>query len=59
MSFSQERAVKVGTTGSTKKRLVWFQQGHMRNFRIQRFKGNSQAHLSFMRLEAQLDPLAY
>lgn len=59
MSFSQDRAVKVGTTGSTKKRLVWFQQGHMRNFRIQRFKGNSQAHLSFMRLEAQLDPLAY
>jgi len=59
MSFSQERSIKVGTTGSTKKRLVWFQQGHMRNFRIQRFKGNSQAHLSFMRLEAQLEPLVY
>jgi hypothetical protein len=59
MSFSQERPLRVGTTGNTTKRLAWFQQGHMRNWRIQRFRGDSQAHLSFARLEAQIEPLAY
>lgn len=59
LSWSQDRHIKVGTNGNTKKRLVWFQQGHMRNWRIQRFRGNSQAHLSFARLEAQLEGLSY
>ena len=59
MAWSQDRPLRVGTTGSTTKRLAWFQQGHMRNWRIQRFRGDSQAHLSFARLEAQLEPLAY
>jgi hypothetical protein len=59
MSYSQERPLRVGTTGNTTKRLAWFQQGHMRNWRIQRFRGTSQAHLSFARLEAQIEPLAY
>lgn len=58
-AWSQDRAIQVGSTGQTQKRLVWFQQGHMRNWRVQRFKGDSQAHLSFARLEAQLEPLAY
>jgi hypothetical protein len=31
----------------------------MRNFRIQRFRGDSDAHISYMRLEAQIEPLAY
>lgn len=59
MAWSQDRPLRVGTTGNTTKRLAWFQQGHMRNWRIQRFRGDSQAHLSFARLEAQLEPLAY
>jgi hypothetical protein len=59
MAFSQDRPLRVGTTGNTTKRLAWFQQGHMRNWRIQRFRGTSQAHLSFARLEAQIEPLAY
>jgi len=58
-SFSQEKFIAVGTVGNRKKRLAWFQQGHMRNWRIQRFRGDSQAHLSFIRLEAQIEPLAY
>jgi hypothetical protein len=58
-AWSQDRPIRAGTTGSTTKRLVWFQQGYMRNWRIQRFRGDSQAHLSFARLEAQLEPLAY
>jgi len=58
-SYSQERSISVGTIGNTKKRLAWFQQGHMRNWRIQRFRGDSDAHVSFLRLEAQIEPLAY
>jgi hypothetical protein len=58
-SWSQDRFISVGTTGDTKKRLAWFQQGHMRNWRIQRFRGDSSAHVSFARLEAQLEALAF
>ena len=59
MSWSQDRAIRVGTTGNTSKRLVWFQQGSMRHWRVQRFRGDSQARLSFVRLEAQLEQLAW
>jgi len=58
-SWSQDRYIRVGTTGNTKKRLAWFQQGNMRNWRIQRFRGDSDAHLSFARLEAQIEGLLY
>jgi hypothetical protein len=57
-AYSQERFISVGTTGSNK-RLSWFQQGHMRNFRIQRFKGDSDAHVSYVRLEAKIEGLVF
>jgi hypothetical protein len=59
LSYSQEKFIKVGTIGNTSKRLSWFQQGHMRNFRIQRFRGDSDSHISFVRLEAKIEGLAY
>jgi len=59
LSWSQDRSISVGTIGNTTKRLAWFQQGHMRNWRIQRFRGDSDAHVSFARLEAQIEALAY
>lgn len=59
LTWSQERSISAGRLGERNKRLVWFQQGHMRNWRIQRFRGDSQAHLSFARLEAKLEALAY
>jgi len=59
LAWSQDRSVAVGTIGNTAKRLAWFQQGHMRNWRIQRFRGDSDAHISFIRLEAQIEALAY
>ena len=34
-------------------------QGSMRNMRMQRFRGDSDAHVAFIRLEAALEPLAY
>ena len=58
-SWSQDRPLRAGTTGNTKKRLAWFQQGSMRNWRIQRFRGDSDAHLAFARLEAQIEGLLY
>jgi hypothetical protein len=57
-TWSQEKFVNIGTQGNRAKRIVWFQQGHMRNWRIQRFKGNSDSHIAIARLEAQLEPLA-
>jgi len=59
LNWSQDRVVQAGTVGNYTKRLVWFQQGHMRNWRVQRFQGDSDAHLAFARLEATLEPLAY
>ena len=59
LAWSQDRSISVGTIGTTSKRLAWFQQGHMRNWRIQRFRGDSDAHVSFVRLEAQIEPLAF
>jgi len=59
LAWSQDRSISVGTIGTTAKRLAWFQQGHMRNWRIQRFRGDSDAHISFIRLEAQIEPLAH
>jgi len=59
LSYSQEKFIKVGTIGNTSKRLAWFQQGHMRNFRIQKFRGDSDSHISFVRLEAKIEGLAY
>lgn len=58
-SWSQDKFIAAGTNGNTRKRLVWFRQGAMRNFRMQRFRGDSDAHLSFIRLEARLEPTAF
>jgi len=57
-TWSQDNYIRVGAQGDRAKRLRWFRQGAMRNWRIQRFKGDSQAHLSFLRLEAAIEPLA-
>jgi hypothetical protein len=58
-TWSQQKFIKAGKQGQRAKRLVWFQQGWMRNWRIQRFQGNSDAHMSFARLEAQIEGLAF
>jgi hypothetical protein len=57
--WSQDRSIKSGKIGETTKRLRWFQQGTWRNYRIQRVRGDSGSRLSALRLEAQVEPLAY
>ena len=57
LSWSQPNFISVGKIGETRKRLVWRRQGFMRNFRMQRFHGTSDARISVARLEAQIEPL--
>lgn len=56
-TWSTEKFINAGGYGDRAKRLVWLQQGHMRNWRIQKFKGNSDARISVIRLEAHIEPL--
>lgn len=56
-TWSQEKSISAGKTGEYNKRLVWFLQGSMRQWRIQKFKGTSDAMISISRLEAKLEPL--
>lgn len=56
-TWSQERPRSAGTQGQRLKRLSWLQQGHMRHWRIQKFRGDSTAHISVARLEAKIEGL--
>jgi hypothetical protein len=59
LTYSAEKPARVGTLGQYDKRVVWLQQGHMRNWRIQKFRGTSEAQLAMARLEARVEPLAF
>ena len=56
-TWSIEKPKAAGLTGDRLKRLIWLGQGAMRNWRIQRFRGDSDAFLTFARLEIQVEPL--
>ena len=56
-TWSQEKPRTLGLVGDRLKRITWLQQGHMRNWRCQKFRGNSDALLSIARLEASVEPL--
>lgn len=59
ITYSPEVSIQAGTQGQRQKRLCWRRQGKMENWRIQRFKGTSDAHIAFARLEAQIEGLMY
>jgi hypothetical protein len=56
-NWSTARSIKAGINGKTKKRLMWLQNGVITNYRMQRFRGNSDSFLSFIRLEAKIEGL--
>lgn len=56
-TWSQERAASAGKQGQRNKRIAWRRQGRFRNWRVQRFRGTSEAHLSLARLEVQFEAL--
>jgi hypothetical protein len=59
LTYSVEKPARVGALGQYDKRVVWLQQGHMRNWRSQKFRGTSDAQLAMARLEARVEPLAF
>ena len=59
LTWSAERQIYSGRRGQRNKRLVWRQLGVWRTIRIQRFRGDSQSFLSFLRLEVTAEPLAF
>lgn len=59
VSWSQPKTIKAGKAGERSKRLTWDKQGEFRNWRIQRFSGDSRAHLAFARLEARMESLQW
>ncbi len=56
-NWSQEKAKSAGKQGESTKRLAWRRQGQMAHWRIQKFRGTSDAHLCMARLEASIEPL--
>ena len=56
-NWSELRTVHAGMKGDRMRRIAWFQQGLMRNWRVQRFEGDSRARISIARLEVALEPL--
>lgn len=56
-TWSQERPMAAGRQGERLKRIAWRKQGRMSNYRMQRFRGTSDAHISIARLEAEFEPL--
>lgn len=57
LTYSQEQPINVGMQGDTLKRLVWRKQGRMPRLRIQRFRGNSDAHISVASLRMDVEAL--
>jgi hypothetical protein len=56
-TWSQERATPAGRQGQRLQRIAWRRQGKMRQYRMQRFRGTSDAHISIARLEAEIEAL--
>jgi len=58
LTWGPELPKSPGKFGERTKRLVWRQQGRIRHYRMQRFRGTSEAHLTMARLEVQIEPMA-
>lgn len=56
-TWSQERPRSAGKQGERLRRITWLQQGHMRHWRCQRFRGTSDSHLSVALLRAEIEAL--
>jgi hypothetical protein len=56
-TWSRERPVRAGVQGDRARRLAWRLDGRIRNYRIEKFRGTSDAHLPVIRLEVKVEPL--
>lgn len=57
--WSQPRPLPSGKRGDTARKLLWLSQGHWKNWRVQRFCGDSGSRLSALRIEAKITGCAY
>lgn len=57
VTWSVERPRAAGVRGEFRKRIVWRTQGTISSWRVQRFRGTSEASLSPVRLECRFEPL--
>lgn len=57
VTWSQEKSCPAGKQGDRLRRITWERQGDMRNWRVQAFRGTSDAFISFARLEAEVEAL--
>lgn len=57
-TFSSERPARAGKRGQTRARIRWLRQGRVEHWRVYRFRGTSDVHMPFARLEAEIEPLA-
>lgn len=55
--WSAERPKRTGKIGETLKRLLWRAQGMFQHFRVQKFRGTSDAMLVLARLEVKVEGL--
>lgn len=51
--------LRISVSDNRNKRMRWARLGKLSNFRMQRFSGDSAAPISFARLEARVEPLAW
>lgn len=58
-TWSQPKPIRAGKVGDSLKRLVWWGAGMFKQYRIQKFAGASDAHLTVLRLDATIEPLGY
>jgi len=56
-TWSAAQPIHAGKQGERAKRLAWRRNGRIRNYRMQRFHGTSDAHLPVLRLELKTEPL--
>lgn len=59
MTWSQPKYISPGRLGQRNKHVSWLRQGFMRNQRSQRFRGDSDTHMSFNRLDLRVEKLHY
>jgi hypothetical protein len=57
LTWSTERAVRMGSAGQTSQRVVFWDCGTMEHVRGDRFRGANKTPISWARLEAVLEPL--
>jgi len=56
-SWSVEKVAKAGKQGDRRKNITWLRNGYARDWRIQKFRGTSDAFLSVARLDMRIEPL--